>query len=135
MVQTGIVKATRGDIADVEINRSTACGDNCASCGLCSGRTAIVKAANKINASDGDTVLIQMADKTVLGTAFLVYIIPLILLVCGYFAGHAVGGTEMSGIITGFLLMALSFPPIIYLDRRKRQSYLPEVTEILKADA
>ena len=132
MVQTGIIKGTRGDIADVEISRSTACGDNCASCGLCSGRTAIVKATNKINAAEGDTVLMEMADKTVLGTAFLVYVIPLILLVCGYFAGYELGGTELFGIIAGFVLMALSFPPIIYLDRRKRQSYLPEITEIVK---
>ena len=132
MVQTGLIKKLHGNIADVEIHRSTACGDNCASCGLCSGRTSIVKAANAAGAAEGDTVLIDMADKKVLGAAFLVYIVPLVLLVAGYFIGNALFMTEPGGIITGFLLMLLSFLPIVFIDRRSRQRYLPKITEIVK---
>ena len=135
MVQTGLIKKLHGDIADVEIHRSTACGDNCASCGLCNGRTTIVKAANAAGAAEGDTVLIDMADKKVLGAAFLVYIVPLVLLVAGYFIGSALFKTEPGGIITGFLLMLLSFLPIVFIDRRSRQKYLPKITGIVKAGA
>ena len=135
MVQTGFIKKLHGRIADVEIQRSTACGDNCASCGLCNGRTAIVKAANAAGAAEGDTVMIDMADKKVLGAAFLVYIVPLVLLVAGYFIGNALFKTEIGGIITGFLLMLLSFLPIVFIDRRSRQRYLPRITGIVKADA
>ena len=135
MVQTGLIKKLHGDIADVEIHRSTACGDNCASCGLCNGRTSIVKAANAAGAAEGDTVLIDMADKKVLGAAFLVYIVPLVLLVAGYFIGSALFKTEPGGIITGFLLMLLSFLPIVFIDRRSRQKYLPKITGIVKAGA
>ena len=135
MVQTGLIKKLHGNIADVEIHRSTACGDNCASCGLCNGRTTIVKAANAAGAAEGDTVVIDMADKKVLGAAFLVYIVPLVLLVAGYFIGSALFKTEPGGIFTGFLLMLLSFLPIVFLDRRSRQRYLPKITGIVKADA
>lgn len=130
MLQTGIVKKVSGSAAEIEITRSSACGENCASCGLCPGRTASVEASNIIGAKIGDMVVIDMADKKVLGAAFLVYIVPVIILIMGYFAGETIFGSETSGIITGFLLMAITFAAMIFTDKKRKSKYTPRIVEI-----
>lgn len=130
MLQTGIVKKISKNAAEIEITRSSACGDSCASCGLCPGRTASVEASNGVGAKIGDTVIIDMADKNVIGAAFLVYIVPVIILIIGYFAGEAIFNSETSGIITGFLLMALTFTAIIFTDKKRKSKYTPRIVKI-----
>lgn len=144
MLQKGIVKKINQNIniakstrinnnttAEVEITRSSSCGDNCASCGLCPGRTAKVYAINDINASAGDTVIIDMSDKKVLGAAFLVYIVPLIMLIIGYFLCSAVFNSEGLAILTGFIFMAAAFIIIIYIDKKLKHKYTPHIVEII----
>lgn len=134
MRQTGIVRQTftkHIPMARVEITRSSACGDNCASCGLCPGRSATVEAENRQGAITGDTVIIDMADKKVLGAAFLVYIVPLIALIAGYFAANAVFGSEALGIIFGFALMLLTFALLMLADKRIKHCYTPHITQIV----
>lgn len=148
MLQTGIIKklhhsgerlpaATKGKMsyttAEVEITRSSACGESCASCKLCPGQTAIVEAVNDINADTGDTVIIDMADTKVLGAAFLVYIVPLVMLIAGYFLGCAVFNGESAGIITGFLFMAVTFAVIIRIDRKIKRKYTPHIVRIISS--
>ncbi len=130
MLQTGIVTKQNGGFAEVEITRSSACGESCASCGLCPGQTAVVEAINDMGAAVGDGVIIDMADKKVLSAAFLVYIVPVIMLIAGYFAGEAIFGGETSGIITGFLLMIITFSIIIFTDKKRKSRYTPRIVEI-----
>ena len=149
MLQTGIVKklhhsgerlndAAKGKTyyttADVEITRSSACGESCASCKLCPGQTAVVEAINGINADTGDTVIIDMADKKVIGAAFLVYIVPLVMLIAGYFLGSAVFNGETAGIITGFLFMAVTFALVIRVDKKVKSKYTPHIVCIISPD-
>lgn len=134
MQQTGIVKGLhhdRSNRADVEITRSTACGDNCASCGLCPGQKTLVTALNDANAAVGDTVIINLSDKKVLVAAFLVYIVPLIMLIIGYFISYAVSGTEIISIVSGFCLMAVTFPVIMLIDRAMKSHYTPRIIRII----
>ena len=132
MQQTGIVQKLQHNIAEVKITRSSACGESCASCGLCPGREAQVFAINDINAAVGDTVIIDMADGKVLGAAFLVYIVPLIMMIIGYFSGHAFFNSVIAGIITGFLFMAAAFTTIICIDKKIKRKYTPHIIRIVK---
>ena len=131
MIVTGTVKKTDKNIAETEITRSSACGDSCATCGLCPGRSMVVKADNSIGAAEGASVLLSMSDKKVLGAAFLVYVIPVIMLIIGYAIGKAAFKTEPGAIAVGFALMALSFAAIIIIDRRVRQHYTPKIVKII----
>lgn len=78
-----------------------------------------VVAENKAGAQLGDTVTVESATKTVLGVAFLVYVVPFLLFFIGYFAASglaeggrlAVGG---AGFVLGFVLAWLA-------DRHQRQ--------------
>ena len=134
MQQTGIVQKLQRNIAEVKIMRSSSCGESCASCGLCPGREAKVFAINDINAAVGDTVIIDMADGKVLGAAFLVYIVPLIMLIIGYFSGYTVFNSEVLGIIMGFLFMAATFIVIISIDRKIKRKYTPRIVSIVNKE-
>lgn len=124
----------RSGTASVEITRSSACGDNCASCGLCPGRNAVVEARCDVAAAKGDAVEIYMSDKNVLGAAFLVYIIPLLFLIGGYFAGDAIFKSEIAGVICGFALMAAVFAVIICADKRLKRRYTPHVVRVIPSE-
>lgn len=117
--------------AEVEIIRSSACGENCSSCGLCPGMTARIYAVNDINAAVGDEVIINMSDKNVLGAAFLVYIVPLITLIIGYFLGYTVFGSDGFAVLTGFILMAITFILLICTDRKLKRKYTPHIVRIV----
>lgn len=131
MQQTGIVKETKHGVASVMITRSSACGESCASCGLCPGQTAVVEAQNGVNAAAGDTVIIDMPDKKVLGAAFLVYIVPLIFLIAGYFLGGVIFKTEAMSIVSGLFLMALSFLIIAASDRKIKKHCTHRIERIV----
>lgn len=132
MLQTGIVRKADASCAVVEITRSSACGESCASCRLCPGGSTEVEAYNEINASVGDAVIISLSDRKVLGAAFLVYIVPLLLLIAGYFLGSFLFKTEAGGIGTGFLLTALSFAAIIYADKKIKRRFTPRIVALNK---
>ncbi len=134
MIQTGIVKEISKNTAQVEIKRSSACGESCASCGLCPGQRAIVNAANTMGVHVGDTVMIDMADKRVLSAAFLVYIVPIIAIIAGYFTGEAVFGGEEYAILAGFVFFAAAFAVIICTDKRRKEKYTPRIVEIKESE-
>lgn len=130
MVQNGIVKQIIKNMAEVEIQRSSACGESCASCGLCPGQLTVVSALNDADAKIGDSVIIDMSDKKVLGAALLVYIVPVLMLFGGYFAGYAIFGGETAAVAAGFTVMAAAFMIIILFDKRLRAKYTPRIVRI-----
>lgn len=130
MLQTGIIRKLNNSEAEVEITRSSACGESCASCGLCPGQTARVFAVNDLNAQEGDTIVIDMADKKILGAAFLVYIVPIIMLIAGYFISNALFHDESLAILTGFIFLAVTFIVLMRLDRGLKRKYTPRIVEI-----
>ena len=134
MLQNGIVKKLHISTAEVEIKRSTACGESCASCGLCAGQTSVVTVSNELGAAVGDSVIIDMADKKVLGAAFLVYIVPLIALIAGYFIGYAIFKSELPSVSVGFAVMAAVFLIIVLCDKRLKKKYTPKITQIVRRE-
>ena len=86
MEQIGEVVELRAGRALVRIHRSSACGENCASCeGGCKPTAAITEAINEIDAKVGDTVKIQMNSLSYMSLAFIGYILPLIVCIATYF--------------------------------------------------
>ena len=52
MEQIGIVTKTYSGTAKVKITRSSACGDNCASCGACQNKNQIIVSKRFLSAAD-----------------------------------------------------------------------------------
>ncbi|KXS42897.1 MULTISPECIES: SoxR reducing system RseC family protein [unclassified Candidatus Frackibacter] len=107
------VKEVDNGLATVEIKRAASCDK----CGKCSeeNKDLQVKAKNIIGAKPGQLVVIELEDKNLLGAVFIVYLLPLINLFVGYFAGswlsnnYGFGNADLVGGVTGILFLVLSF--------------------------
>ena len=81
MTGNGIVSAVKGDMAMVVISKSSACGHDCSSCGACSNPGYEICVVNKAGACVGDKVLIETKTSVVLLASFLLYILPVFILI------------------------------------------------------
>ena len=133
MKEIGTVERIDKGFLWVRVNRKSACGENCATCkGGCvpTERTVCVKNTKKCRV--GDKIILELETKKVMGAAFLVYILPLLSLVLGYFLGEYFFKSEGKAIITGVILMALSFIPLRVFDKKSKDKYIAEICGIIE---
>lgn len=81
----GMVKQVKGDTAVVKVARESACGGNCAACHACGNREIVTTVRNPIGAKCGDVVKISSSSRHVLGSAFILYLLPVFLFIAIYF--------------------------------------------------
>ena len=113
MKQKVMVLSTSGNMARVSYRRPTACHGDCSKCaGGCGSMAAkeeiIVSAENLIGAKTGDSVYIEGETKKVAWAIVLVYVIPVVLLLTGYFLGQQWGCGNLIGVLGFFLGLALA---------------------------
>ena len=93
MEKQGTVAKVAGDMMTVAIVRDSACGDNCAACGLCGNRREMtVELKNDGGFAAGDKVLLVSEDSKVVGNSAIGYLSLTALLVGGGVAGAYIGG-------------------------------------------
>lgn len=110
MIEQGKVIAILPDgLARVEF-ASTA---GCKKCGICkmTGDRVYIDASNELGAEVGEAVEVEIATKNVLWATFLLFILPIIGLVIGYFIGNVLGA---------FILLGLTFLMVFLYDRLVR---------------
>ncbi len=113
MKQKVMVLSTSGNMARVSYRRPTACHGDCSKCaGGCGSMAAkeeiIVSAENLIDAKTGDSVYIEGETKKVAWAIVLVYVIPVVLFLTGYFLGQQWGCGNLIGVLGFFLGLALA---------------------------
>ena len=76
---------------EVFVRRESACSGDCHKCSGCGAQAqqVYVRAENPIGAQPGDRVIVTSQARQVLPAIFVVYILPLVLMLLGYFAGAA----------------------------------------------
>lgn len=133
MQQIGLVTKVYENTAIVQIKRATACGGKCQSCSGCETTPQKVEVFNAIGAKEGQTVQMEMQDSYVLFAAFMVYIIPLVVLFIGYWLGNVIFANDLIAGITGVTLLIFSFLVLRKIDGRLKSSnrYQPTITKIL----
>lgn len=107
--------------AEVLIARKSACSGDCHKCGGCGAveHTLRVAAENPVDAKRGDVVWLESESRTVLLSAALLYLLPLLLFLTGYLAASALGGWSAAIGAGGFAIGLL--PAILYDRRLKRR--------------
>ena len=131
MKEEGIVKSVSGEFCRVLVRRKTACGDNCASCsGACKMNFGEVTAKNTAGAKAGDGVVIEMKSEKVLFSAFLVYILPILVFFISFFAIQKIylSNSIASGVAA--ILTVISFSITVFYDRRHKTDFVPTVIKI-----
>ena len=114
---------------EVSVRRESACSGDCHRCSGCGAQVqqVHVRAKNAIGAQSGDRVIVSSENRQVLPAMLVVYLLPLVLLLAGYFAGLALKLSP--GLLAG-AGFALGVAAIVAYDRliAKRRGVRYEVT-------
>lgn len=101
---------------EVFVRRESACSGDCHKCSGCGAQAqqVFVRAENAIGAQPGDKVVVTSQTRQVLPAIFVVYILPLVLMLLGYFAGLAL---KLSAGVLACAGFALGVAAIVAYDR------------------
>ncbi len=128
----GTVTQINGNKALIIVDRPTTCGGSCANCsGNCTITNNSIEAENPLGAKVGDYVVIETETKSVLFSAFLVYILPVIFLCLGYFIAEYMGLEEAGSMICGFILFIFTFLCLHLYDKKRKKSINSKIIEII----
>lgn len=135
LIEEGKVIEVKGDIAKVQIQRSTSCG-TCRACWKSEEGRLVACAENLVGAKVGQKVKVEVSG-SILKAAFIVYILPLLGLIVGYGVGSSIIKamgypiySEKIGIISGLATLALSFFLVRYYGRKTGHRYRIKVVEV-----
>ena len=119
MTQEAIVTRRLPDgMAEVVVTRGTACGSNCGNCIFQSELKT--PANNLIDAQPGQRVIIQSKSSKIFGAALLVYILPIVMILLGYFIAYSAGASEGICILASFIGLLLGAVIIVISQRIKK---------------
>ncbi len=99
MEKTGTVTKKNGNIAEILIKRDSACGENCAACGLCKNNELRIKLAVSPEINEGDKVRLLSEDRLVVGFSAVGYLGLTAFLILGGFLGTFLGGEWASFLL------------------------------------
>lgn len=104
MLQEAIITKTLDNgLAEVVVERSGICGGNCDECDGCRYDNLIKSTVeNPIEAKRGQHVMIETPTMGVVKGALAIYILPIVLLLAGYFAAYAFSLSEGLCVLVAF---------------------------------
>ncbi len=122
MEEEGIIVELNGGMAKVAITPKFACA-HCAARAVCtqSGDRVYTEALNPLGAQVGDLVKVEMPAKSVYGSAFLVFFMPLVVLALGFGLARRVGLPQGISILVGICLAGGWFVLLGRIEKRKSQ--------------
>ena len=125
MTQIATVEKDLGvGYAEVSVPRKSACGHDCEECAGCGMTGAAIKARarNDIGAQPGDKVVVESSTKKIFGVVALVYVLPVVLFLLGYFLSEGLAeGMRYAIAVATFVV---SFIPCVLYDRHARKKEL-----------
>jgi sigma-E factor negative regulatory protein RseC len=138
--EQGIIEEVAGQNALVRIKKSSACGtcESRGDCEVASGKSMVVEVVNDLGGGEGDYVELSVPSGAFLKLSLLVYILPVVALIAGAFAGGMCAPflhmtPTLASVIGGFLVMGITFYALKRFDRslRARSEFRPRMTRIL----
>ncbi len=116
-----VEKLLPGGYAEISVPRKSACGHDCEECAGCgmTGAAIHARAKNDPNAQPGEKVVVESSTKKLLGVVALVYLLPVVGFLLGYFLSVGLAENWRYGI--AFLASAASYLPSVFYDRYARR--------------
>lgn len=134
MTQDAVVtKVFKNGMAEVAVTRGTACGSNCGNCESCVFQSELKAfAKNTVNAKPGEKVIIESLSSRIFGATFLVYIVPIIMLIVGYLVAASLSLSEGMSILLSFAFFALAVALVVIYQRisKKKNPIKFEITQL-----
>lgn len=102
----------------ISVPRKSACGHDCEDCAGCGMTGAAIKAKAKdpVGVSVGQKVVVESSTKKLMGVVALVYVLPVVLFLLGYFLTYSLK-TEGVRYAIAIAAAAAAFIPCVFYDR------------------
>jgi sigma-E factor negative regulatory protein RseC len=134
--EVGVVIEINGNLSEVRMGKHSDCKD----CGACPGSdSAIITADNRIGAKPGQRVSVELQESNALKGAFVIFVLPLIIVFIGVIAGKELGGLlGVNELISECIGGTVFFVVVIVLIRlfdnfvAKKENSIPVILEIAK---
>jgi sigma-E factor negative regulatory protein RseC len=111
---------------------------DCSNCGLCEGsNTVYYEAINPVNAACGQSVIVEIEKQNILYTAFMVFVLPLIVIAVGSMLGIFIAGyIHVSDILAAVVVSVIALIPTFICIRKydskvQSKSTTPVITKII----
>ena len=116
-----VEKLLGGGYAEISVPRKSACGHDCEECAGCgvTGQAVRARAKNDIQAKPGEKVVVESSTKKLFGVIAIVYVLPVILFLLGYFLTE--GLPEGWRYAIAIAAAAVSIIPGVAYDRYARK--------------
>ncbi len=116
-----VEKLLPGGYAEISVPRKSACGHDCEQCAGCgmTGAAIKAKAKNDPGAEVGDKVVVESSTKKLLGVVAVVYLLPIVCFLLGYFLSDGLAEGWRYAIAIG--AAALSFLVSVACDRKAKK--------------
>jgi sigma-E factor negative regulatory protein RseC len=102
----------------ISVPRKSACGHDCEECAGCGMTGAAIKATaqDPIGVQVGQKVVVESSTKKLLGVVALVYVLPVVFFLLGYFLSYSLTNETLRYIIA-IAAAAVTMIPIFLYDR------------------
>lgn len=135
MIEIGTIKkVSKNGWCTVSFPRKTAC-ENCNMCLKPKDEMFVeLKLKNTLSAAEGDTVSVQIGDRAVLLTSFIVYLIPLALVAIGLGVASIFDSTAISlGAAGGGLLVGFGIAVLLDRKLKEKKGFAPQMVAIINS--
>lgn len=131
MKNKGKVESVNGNQAVISVVREGSCGENCAACKGCTGKTISVTATCDIDVRPGDLVMISSKSGYVYFGLVSVFLFPVVFPLFAYIA--LVNINSALAVLLSALALLLSVGFVFYLSRSKftSQKLRPHVVSVI----
>ena len=112
-----VEKILDAGFVEISVPRKSTCGHDCEECAGCgmTGAAIHARASDPVGVKPGDKVVVQSETKKLLGVVALVYLLPVVAFLLGYFLSE--GLAEKVRYIIAIAAAAAAFLPSIFYDR------------------
>lgn len=114
----------------VKIIRSSACGGNCHTCGVCQGGETEIIAECTDLVQEGDEVLVTIPNGRYFSISFAVFVLPLLVIVLAFWLCNPIFGEALSALLS-VALGVLAFVGVSLLFRKLK---MPKATRVLSSN-
>ena len=125
MTQVATVeKILRDGYVQISVPRKSACGHDCEECAGCgmTGASVYAEARDPVGVRPGDKVVVESSTRAILAVTWLVYMLPVVFFLLGYFLSEGLAEGVRYAIAIG--AAALAFLPSVAYDRYARRKEL-----------
>ena len=123
-----VEKILGGGFVEISVPRKSACGHDCEECAGCgmTGAAIHARARDQVGVKPGQKVVVESSTKKLLGVVMLVYVLPVILFLLGYFLSE--GLAESVRYVIAIVAAAVAFIPCVLYDRYAKRKEIMTYT-------